>query len=81
MILDGSGVRIAHSFSAEELFRPAGRLLAEVVEEAVAWNRFGPATRQLLTTPSFMSEEFRRATGPAASLSGTFRGYAPANGR
>ncbi len=81
VLLDGHGVRIAHSFSESEMFHPAGRLPAEVVDAAVAENRFGPSTRALLEAPIEMPFEFRAATAPVLPPQVARAAFSPANGQ
>ena len=81
VLLDQHGVRIAHSFSEGEIFHPAGRLSAEVVEAAVAENRFGPTTRALLEAPISMPFEFAAATAPVLPGKAARDAFSPGNGQ
>jgi len=78
VVFDANGIRIAHSFNDQELFRPAQTLSPELLESMVADNRFGERTRELLTNPSLAPLEFER-TRPGASLA-PFESFSPANG-
>jgi signal transduction histidine kinase/CheY-like chemotaxis protein len=81
VLYDHAGIRIAHSFNEEELFRPGGSLPADVVNSMVREQRFGDRTRELLENPSPMPEEYARVLRPAASQSNVFSGYSPSNGQ
>jgi len=79
VLFDQHGIRIAHSFKNEELFRPGGPLEPTVIEAMVAERRFGQDTRALLEAPVPMPQEFTRAIAPRIDPDETFRGRAPAN--
>jgi signal transduction histidine kinase/ActR/RegA family two-component response regulator len=78
VVFDELGIRIAHSFNEEELFRPGARLDPLLVDKLAAAQRFGPRTRELLERPSPMAAEFSRAVGNSLDQA-AFRGYSPAN--
>jgi signal transduction histidine kinase/CheY-like chemotaxis protein len=80
VLYDRFGVRIAHSFNDGEVFRPAGRLRPEAVQEMMAEQRFGERTRALLEDVSPAPEEFARALAPGPARGDVFSGYSPANG-
>ncbi|HEU4731324.1 MAG TPA: HAMP domain-containing protein, partial [Kofleriaceae bacterium] len=65
VILDGHGIRIAHSTDDELVFHPAGALEPEVVGPMVAEGRFGPDTRHLLEDVREFPEAFARARAAA----------------
>jgi signal transduction histidine kinase/CheY-like chemotaxis protein len=65
VLLDEHGVRIAHSFAAQTLFHPAGRLPPAEVDRMVAERRFGDRTRLLLDDPLELRGAFERARGAA----------------
>ena len=81
VLYDGSGIRIAHSFNQEEVFRPGGPLDAAVVDAAIAEHRFGEHTMALLASPLVMLEEFTRARAALVSEREVFRGHSQANGK
>ena len=81
VLYDASGIRIAHSFNQEEVFRPGGSLDSAVLEQAIAENRFGERTMTLLASPSVMPEEFARERAPLLNDRELFRGYSPGNGK
>lgn len=61
VVLDGWGVRIAHSFRDDDLFRPAGPLPPDEIARFDAEKRFGPDTRRLLEHPLDAPAQFERA--------------------
>jgi signal transduction histidine kinase/CheY-like chemotaxis protein len=78
IVFDRYGIRIAHSYIDELVFRPGVRLDAATVESLVAEQRFGPDTRTLMEDARPMSENFRLGSaGPPDTA--VFRGYAPGN--
>jgi signal transduction histidine kinase/CheY-like chemotaxis protein len=79
VLFDQHGIRIAHSFKNEELFRPGGPLEPTVIEAMVAERRFGQDTRAFLEAPVPMPQEFARAIAPRVDPDESFRGRAPAN--
>ncbi|RTL50584.1 MAG: methyl-accepting chemotaxis protein [Rhodocyclaceae bacterium] len=78
VLFDHFGVRIAHSYSQEIVFTPAGRLDPAAAEAMVAEQRFGERTRQLLDNVRPFPEQFQRAQ-EANPERGVFRGFAPVN--
>ena len=81
VLYDRYGIRIAHSFSDSEVFRPGGTLKADVIAAFVAEKRFGERTRELLESPVEMPGEFDRARQVALDHETVFKGYSPANGQ
>ncbi|MCC6997787.1 MAG: response regulator [Deltaproteobacteria bacterium] len=81
VLMDRHGVRIAHSFSESEVFHPAGKLPAEVVDAAVAENRFGPDTRALLEASIEMPFQFAAATAPVFTDRSAHDVFSSANGQ
>jgi signal transduction histidine kinase/CheY-like chemotaxis protein len=79
VVYDRHGVRIAHSFNENEVFRPGGPLPRDVIATMVKERRFGDATAALLESPSSMPEEFKRVVGPLPAGEQSFIGYSPAN--
>jgi signal transduction histidine kinase/CheY-like chemotaxis protein len=78
VVFDRFGIRIAHSYIDELVFRPGLRLDASTLESLVAEERFGPQTRAILEDVRPMSENFRLGgAGPPGAQ--VFRGYAPGN--
>ena len=58
ILFDRFGIRIAHTFLDEIVYRPGLTLAPEVLEAQVAEERFGPQTRQLLLDVREVSPEF-----------------------
>jgi signal transduction histidine kinase/ActR/RegA family two-component response regulator/HAMP domain-containing protein len=78
IVFDQLGIRIAHSYIDELVFRPGVRLEASTIDALVAEQRFGPQTRSLLEDTRPMSEGFRLGgAGPPGPA--VFRGFAPGN--
>ncbi|MBK6672736.1 MAG: HAMP domain-containing protein [Proteobacteria bacterium] len=78
IVFDQLGIRIAHSYIDELVFRPGLRLQNSTIDALVAEQRFGPGTRSLLEDTRPMSEGFRLGgAGPPGPE--VFRGYAPGN--
>jgi signal transduction histidine kinase/ActR/RegA family two-component response regulator/HAMP domain-containing protein len=78
VLFDGQGIRIAHTFSIDQIFRPAGPLDPATVDALVAERRFGEATREILEDVRDFPEQFERARA-AVPDEGIFRGFAPIN--
>jgi len=79
VLYDQYGIRIAHSFHEQEIFRAAGALSADVIEAQVAEKRFGERTRALLESPSDMQGEFVLARRPTLDHLQVFKGLSLAN--
>jgi PAS domain S-box-containing protein len=77
-LFDNQGVRIAHSYSDESVFHPAGRLDPAVVNKMVAEQRFGARTRALLEDVRAFPEQFQRARSDVLDRE-IFLGFAPVN--
>jgi signal transduction histidine kinase/CheY-like chemotaxis protein len=77
VVFDHYGIRVAHSFKAEELFHPAAQLDRATIDMFVADQRFGAMTRQLLEKPIAAEEEFSRVRSGAAGEE--FQALTPAN--
>jgi signal transduction histidine kinase/ActR/RegA family two-component response regulator/PAS domain-containing protein len=77
ILFDQLGVRIAHSFLDEIVLHPGVPLSPATIDAQVAEERFGPATRKLLTDVRQVSAGFQLGTN--AIPVGMFRGYAPGN--
>ncbi|WP_343636234.1 ATP-binding protein [Roseateles sp.] len=78
VIFDHAGIRIAHTYSEDIVFRPGGALPPAELEQFVAKQRFGARTRELLTDVRPFPEQFERARSAAPDLA-VFRGWAPVN--
>jgi len=78
VMFDRDGVRIAHSYTQDIVFRPAGPLDPATVERMVAQRRFGPRTRELLADVRPFPQQFERARA-AEPDTGMFEGFAPVN--
>ena len=76
VLLDGEGIRIAHTNTDEMVFRPAGPLDPAVRERIVQERRFGARTRELLEDVRPFPELFARARAgrPDPAI---FRGRGP----
>ncbi len=77
ILFDRFGIRIAHTFLNEIVYRPGLPLPPEVLEAQVAEERFGPQTRQLLLDVREVSPEF--ALAGEVLPANVFRGFAPGN--
>jgi len=77
ILFDRLGIRIAHSFMDDLVFRPGLRLSPQTIDMLVTERRFGPRTGELLQDVREVSWH-ERLTG-AAPDAGMFRGYAPGN--
>ena len=77
VVHDRHAIRIAHSFAAAELFRPAAPLDPATIESLVSERRFGERTRALLDEVVPVPEEARRVRD--ASLSPVYASFSPAN--
>jgi signal transduction histidine kinase/CheY-like chemotaxis protein len=64
VVLDELGVRIAHGTRPDYLFRPAGPLPPDVVEQMIAERRFGDNTRAYLERVLDRPEQFALARAP-----------------
>ena len=81
VVLNQDGIRIAHSFRQNQVFRPTGPLDPEVAKEIIATQRYGQETEQLLATVVEVPEEYKRATAKSlAGLDGLYRYVAPESG-
>ena len=78
VIFDHDGVRIAHTYDQDIVFRPAGALAADVVERLVAERRFGDRTAALLADVRPFRAQFERARAPAVD-GRPFHGRSPVN--
>lgn len=78
VVFDRMGIRIAHTFSDDIVFRPAGALEPALLERLVAERRFGAKTRALLEDVRPFAEQYDRARADAPDP-GVFRGFAPVN--
>jgi methyl-accepting chemotaxis protein len=78
VLFDQFGVRIAHSYSADIVFHPGGRLDSATLEAMVNERRFGDRTRELLEEPKVFPQQFdlARSASPNPEV---FRGFAPVN--
>lgn len=77
-LYDRYGIRIGHSFRQDMVFRPAGALNTELIDELVATARFGAGTEALVRDVRDFPEQFQlaRLDTPSAAV---FHGYSPAN--
>jgi len=79
VMFDQAGIRIGHTYSQAIVFHPGGPLASEFIGAAVAEQRFGDNTEELLRAVRSFPEQFDRAR--AAKIDGSlFRGFAPVNG-
>lgn len=78
VIFDEHGIRIAHTYSDDIVFHPAGKLDSTTLESAIAEASFGERTRDLLNDVREFPEQFDRARSPDPDRS-IFRGRAPVN--
>jgi len=78
VLFDRDGIRIAHTYSDDIVFHPAGPLDPATLERLVAQRRFGTGTRALLEDVRSFPEQFERARAAAPDLA-VFRGFAPVN--
>jgi len=78
LMFDQYGIRIAHSYSEDFVFRPGGALAPQLVERFVAQRRFGARTADLLGDVRPFAQQFERAVA-AQPDTGVFRGFAPVN--
>ncbi|HEY1099585.1 MAG TPA: cache domain-containing protein, partial [Myxococcota bacterium] len=62
LVTDEYGIRIAHSFREDHLFRPTGTLPPAVLDKQIAGARFGPQTARLLNEVVDEPVEYSRAT-------------------
>jgi PAS domain S-box-containing protein len=76
VLFDQYGIRVAHTYSDDLVFRPAGRLEQAAVARLMAERRFGARTRQLLADVRPFPEQFdlARSVSPDGEL---FRGVVP----
>jgi PAS domain S-box-containing protein len=79
LLVDRYGVRIAHSASADLLFRPTGPLEAAVAADLDAEHRFGNRTRVLLQAPAPFPEVYARSQSPTLETD-VFRARATGTG-
>jgi PAS domain S-box-containing protein len=78
VVYDRHGIRIAHTYRDDVVFRPGGRLDPATVDALVAERRFGDNTRALLEDVRAFPEQFDRARS-ASPDRGLFRGFSPVN--
>jgi PAS domain S-box-containing protein len=79
LLLDRYGVRIAHSASADLLFRPTGPLDPAALADLEGERRFGNRTRVLLQAPAPFPDAFARSQSAALDTD-VFRATNPATG-
>ncbi|MBI5720343.1 MAG: PAS domain S-box protein [Burkholderiales bacterium] len=79
VLIDRDGIRVAHTFSDDIVFRPAGRLDPALVDRLAAERRFGARTRAWLEDVRPFPELFERARASSPDLA-VFRGVAPLTG-
>jgi len=77
-LVDGHGIRIAHTFSERVLFHPAAALDAQTRQALLAERRFGARTAALLDEVWAFPEAFEqvKSTTPRSDV---FRGFGPVN--
>ena len=80
ILLDRRGIRIAHSFREDFVFRPTAALDPATVEELVAERRFGERTRELLEMP-IANAALAQHARPDAPERASFRDRSPATAR
>ncbi|MBX3466561.1 MAG: response regulator [Planctomycetes bacterium] len=80
VVFDPHGVRIAHSRSPDELFRPGAPLDPALVEAQVLERRFGERTRALLDAPLAAGAQMARARAAAVDPAETFAADSAARG-
>jgi len=78
VLFDHTGVRMAHTYSDDIVFRPGGQLDAAAKAQMIAQHRFGVRTQTLLDDVRDFPEQFDRARSEAPDLS-VFHGFAPVN--
>ena len=78
VLFDSHGIRIAHTYSDEIVFHPAGALSVSTIDALVAERRLGARTRELLNDVRPFSHQFESARAAAPDHS-AFRGFAPVN--
>ena len=78
VLFDHEGIRVAHSYSSDIVFHPAGPIDPATVARFDATHRFGPRTRALLEDVRPFPEQFERARAAAPDTT-VFRGFAPVN--
>jgi len=79
LVFDAHGIRIAHTYTDELLFRPAGALPPDERSALIAAQRFGPETQQLVDDVRVFRELFARARAPSPDRS-LFRDVGPVSG-
>ena len=79
LVFDAHGIRIAHTYTDDLLFRPAGALPPDERSALIAAQRFGPDTQRLLDDVRSFPGPFARAraSSPDRSL---FRDVGPVSG-
>ncbi len=81
VVVNQSGIRIAHSFRQNQVFRPTGPLDPDVAKDIVSTQRYGQETEQLLASGFEVPEEYKRATAKSlVGLDGLYRYVAPESG-
>jgi len=78
VLVDEFGVRIAHSASDDEVFRPVGPIDEPTLRTLETERRFGDRTRALLAAPSPAPEEHLRARSAILDRA-PFRNFSPFN--
>jgi len=78
VLFDSDGIRTAHSYSQDIVFRPGGPLEPTVIDRLVTEQRFGKRTRALLQDVHAFPEQFERARA-AAPQTEVFLGFEPVN--
>ncbi len=68
VVANDAGIRIAHSFRQNQVFRPTGPVDPEMAKVIIDSQRYGPDTEQYLSTFAPVPEEYRRST--AKTLAG-----------
>jgi PAS domain S-box-containing protein len=76
VLFDHEGIRVAHSYSDDIVFHPAGPLDEATVSRFDATHRFGPRTRALLEEVRPFPGQFERARA-AAPDTAVFREFSP----
>jgi two-component system cell cycle sensor histidine kinase/response regulator CckA len=78
VLFDQHGIRVAHTYSQDMIFRPGGIIDAQTTDELIAERRFGDKTRDLLREVRGFPEQFDRARASSPDRA-VFRGFAPVN--
>lgn len=67
VVLNQSGVRIAHSFRQNQVFHATGTLAPDEAKHLVDVQQYGQETEALVSDVIFVEEEFERARAPVLS--------------